>query len=86
MFLNDFFNLVLICKDIERKYQRTRTIGFFPTVRVVSFTTCIHKSFERFIYKVFTITIFKKIYFRHSNSVCNLVQLEYIWNHLQESV
>ena len=41
MHFNDFFNLVLFCKDIEPKYGRTRTRGFFSTVRVVSFTTCM---------------------------------------------
>ena len=28
MFFNDFFNLVLVCKDIEPRYVRTRTRGF----------------------------------------------------------
>ena len=40
MFFNDFFNLVLVCKDIEPRYGRTRTRDFFLTVRVVSFTIC----------------------------------------------
>ena len=38
---NDFFNLVLVCKDIKPRYGRTRTRGFFSTVRIVYFTTCI---------------------------------------------
>ena len=39
MFFNDFFNVVLVCKDIGPRYGRTRTRGFFSAVRVVSFTT-----------------------------------------------
>ena len=39
MFSNDFFNLVLAGKDIETKYERTRTRRFFSTVRVLSLTT-----------------------------------------------
>ena len=34
MFFNDFFNLVLVCKDIEPRYGRTRTRGFFSTVKI----------------------------------------------------
>ena len=41
MFFDGFLNLVLVCKDIELRYGRTRTREFFPTVRVVSFTTCM---------------------------------------------
>ena len=37
MFFNDFLNLVLACKDIKLRYRRTRTRGFFSTVRVASF-------------------------------------------------
>ena len=36
-----FFNLVIVCEDIEPRYGRTRTRGLFSTVRVVSFTTCM---------------------------------------------
>ena len=38
---NDFFNLVLVCKDTEPRLGRTRTRSFFSTVRTVSFTTCM---------------------------------------------
>ena len=41
MFFNDFFNLVLVCKDIELRYGRTRTNGIFSTVRIVALTTCM---------------------------------------------
>ena len=36
-----FLNLVLVCNDIEPRYERTRTRGFCSTVRVVSFTMCM---------------------------------------------
>ena len=40
MLFNEFFNFVLVCKDIEPRCGRTRTRDFFSTVtRVVSFTT-----------------------------------------------
>ena len=69
MFLNDFFNLVLVFKDIKPRYERTRAKDSFPTIRVFSFTTCVlpinvyyvyitHKSFETFNYKVFKEAIF----------------------------
>ena len=32
MFFNDFFNLVLVCKDIEPRYGRTRARDFFSIV------------------------------------------------------
>ena len=32
---NEFFDLVLVCKDTEPRYGRTRTRGFFSAVRVV---------------------------------------------------
>ena len=49
MFLNDFFNLVLVCKDFEPRYGGTKIKGFFYV---------IHKSFETFIYEIFRVTIF----------------------------
>ena len=60
MLFNDFFNLVLVCKDIEPRYGRTRTRGFSSTVRVVSFTTCMlsNNFFKAFIYKIFGVAIF----------------------------
>ena len=33
VFLNDFFSLVLVCKDFEPRYKKARTRGFFSTVR-----------------------------------------------------
>ena len=56
MFFNDFFNLVLVFKDIEPRFGRTWTRGFFSTVRVASFTTCMF--FKAFIYKIFTVAMF----------------------------
>ena len=54
----DFFNLVLVCKDIEPRYGRTRTRGFFSTVRVVYFQVyVIHKPFDTFIYGIFRVAI-----------------------------
>ena len=41
MFFNDFFYLVLGRKGIEPRYGRTRIRGYFSTVRVVSFATCM---------------------------------------------
>ena len=41
MFFSDFFNLVLVCEDIEPRYGRTRTRDFFSTVRVVYFKICM---------------------------------------------
>ena len=39
MFFTDLFNLVLVCKDIEPRYGKTRATVFFSAVRVVSFNT-----------------------------------------------
>ena len=39
MFSNDFINLDLVCKDIEPRYGKTRTRGFYSTSRVVFFIT-----------------------------------------------
>ena len=39
-FFNGILNLVLVCKDIEPRYGRTRARGLLSTVKVVSFTTC----------------------------------------------
>ena len=36
-----FLGLILACKDIELGYGKTRTRGFFSTVRVVSLTRCM---------------------------------------------
>ena len=41
MFFNDFLNLALVCKDFEPSYGKAMTGGFFPTVKVVSLTTCM---------------------------------------------
>ena len=38
MCFNDFFNLILLCKDIESRYGRTRARSFFSIVRVDSLT------------------------------------------------
>ena len=43
MVFHDIFNLVQIYKDIEPRYGRTRTRGFFSVVRVVSFTSLFYK-------------------------------------------
>ena len=78
MFFNDFFNLVLVCQDMER-YGKTRTRGFFSAVRVVYILhKVIHEYFKTFI-KFKRWPFFKKIYFGQTNSVCNLSQLEHIW-------
>ena len=72
MFMNDFFNLVLVCKVIEPSYGRTRTRGFFSILRVVPLTTSV---LSINLLKHFRVAIFKKICFRKSNSVCNLVEV-----------
>ena len=41
MFFNKFLDLFLVCKDIEPRYGRSSTRGFYSTVRVVSVTTCM---------------------------------------------
>ena len=79
MLVNDFLNLVLVYKNIEPRHGRNRTRDFFSTVRVVSFTTCM-LSID--LLKHLSIIsprwpLFKKISFRQTNSVCNLVQLEH---------
>ena len=38
MFFNDFFNLVLVCKDIEPRYGRTWARSIFSTFRFWNFT------------------------------------------------
>ena len=40
-YFNGLFNLFVVFKDIESRNGRTRTKGFFSTVRVVSLTTCM---------------------------------------------
>ena len=59
-FLNDFFNLSLFDKDIEPRYGRTRTKGFFSTARVVSFAMCLLFIYllKQFIYKIFRVVVF----------------------------
>ena len=88
MFLDDLFNLVLVCKDIEPKYGRTRTREFFSTVRSVSFTTCmLFKNLLKHLFiKCSGLPFFKEIFFRQTNPVCNLFQLENIRKHLQPSL
>ena len=41
MIFKVLFYLALVCKDIEPRYEMTRTKDFFSTERVVSLTTCI---------------------------------------------
>ena len=48
MLFNDFFSLVLVCKDIEPSLM-----NFFSTVRVV-----ICESLEAFTYEIFRVAIF----------------------------
>ena len=38
MVFNDFLNLVLVCKDIEPRYGRARTRGFFSMLRIAPLT------------------------------------------------
>ena len=45
MFFTDFFNLVLVCKDIEPRYGRTRTRGFWRVY-------LIGKDFEKHIHRL----------------------------------
>ena len=76
MFFNDFFNLVLVCKDIEARYGRTRTRDFFSTVRVVSLTTCMHFiNLLKHLFKKLQGSHFLRG-FRQPNSVC------VIWSYL----
>ena len=88
MLLDDLFNLVLVCKDIEPRYGRTRTREFFSTVRSVSFTTCIlfKNLLKQLFIKCSRWSFFKEISFRQTNPVCNLFQLENIRKHLQASL
>ena len=41
MVFTDFFNLVLVFKDVELRYGRTRARGFLSTVRVVFLLPCM---------------------------------------------
>ena len=83
MFCNDFLNLVLVCKDVEQRYGRTRTRGFFSTVRLFTFTSSMLAiSFLEHLFLKFSgYSFFKKISFRQTSSLCNLVQLEEICMH-----
>ena len=38
MFFNDFFNLVVDCKDVDPRYGRTRLRGFFSEQRLLFFS------------------------------------------------
>ena len=87
MFFNDFFNLVLVSMNIIKpSHGRTRLRGFFSTVRVVSVTTsmlimnflCV--TFSKFSVN-FQGSYFFKMFFRKSNSVSHLAQLEHIKKH-----
>ena len=84
IFVIDFLNLVLVCKDVEPGYGRTRTGGFFSAVRVVSLTTCMLSIslLEDLFIKCSGLPFFKKIYVRQTNWLCNLVQLKHIRDHL----
>ena len=82
MFFNDFFDLVVVCKDIEPRYGGTRTRGFFSTVRLVSFTTCMF--FIIFLRHISYSLIFKlkdSKDSKDSNSVC---RNKYIRNQRKE--
>ena len=91
MFLDDFFNLVelflQLCKDFKQRYGRTRTRGFFSTARVVSLIACMLfiNLLKHLFLKVSVKSFFKKISFKISNSMCNLVQSEHIQKHLLPS-
>ena len=85
MFFNNLLNLVLLCKDMELRYGRIRTGGFFSTVRVVSFTTLRLLSIiflKHLFIKLSGKSFFEKISFMQTNSLCNLVQPEQICKHL----
>ena len=67
MFFNDFFNLVLVSKDIEPSNGRTRTRGFLSTVRVISLTTrmlsinLVTNSFQSILFKpIYFLAYFEK--------------------------
>ena len=38
---NEFLNLLLVCKDTEPRYRKTKARGFFSTVRAFPLTMCI---------------------------------------------
>ena len=73
---NDLFILVLVCKDIEPRFGRTR--GFFSTVKIVfNYVYVIHKFPELFVSIIFRVAIFKESFFfeKGNNLVSNLVHL-----------
>ena len=56
---NNFFNLVLVCKGIDLSYGKTSRRGFFWTVSsTFYYMYVVHKSFETFICKIFSVSIF----------------------------
>lgn len=79
IFANNFFNLLLVYKDIELSYRKSRTRSFFSIVRVVYLTTCFvtHKSFKTFIYNIFRVPIFYEnlfwVYMEPFVSECDIV-------------
>ena len=78
MFFNDFFNLDLLCKNIEAKHGM---FLFNCYSNLFNYVYVIHKSFETFVYKIFRVAIYNKVC-KKSDSVYNLVQLEHFWKHL----
>lgn len=57
VFLKNFFNLFPTCKDIELRYEKTRTKVFFSTV--ISVVYVIQKFFEILIYNTSSVAFFK---------------------------
>ena len=82
MFFNDFFNLILVCKDIEPRYGKTRAKGFFSSVRVVSFTTCV-LSINLLKHKIFKVDIFKNNFFQTNQFS---VYFSPTWAYLEASI
>ena len=66
MFFNDFFNLVLVCKDTEQMYGRTKTGGFSYTVFYMYF---IHKFFKAFNNKILKLALYQENFRKTVHSI-----------------
>ena len=82
MFFNNFLNLVLVCKDTEPRYGKTRTRGFFSTIRVVSTCMLSINFLKHLLIKSSGYPFLTKISFKRTNSLFNLVKLEQICKYL----
>ena len=86
MFSKDLFELFLVFKDIEARYERTRARGIFLIVIVVvSFITCtlsISLLNHLFIKPPVEPSV-KKFFLRQTNLACNIFQLGQTQKHLQ---